>query len=316
VNSPELLTSLELCPRKAHYSRSYEPWKLQPVEMVRRCLRVALCAPVAKERPFGEVAGDEMMQLASDRGVDIDTENHRINRVYDTVLNHAALSDILVSAIRKPADKPWLVPSNLRHWQSACYLSPDGNTLRRIVLVSHWSDERRDSEARSWFSQGEMAHYNLPMQMVVLLIGQMRSGLRRGPWCRGFLHPRNKVLRFRKKSRSTSETFNDKWEEIKREDHDEISREKWLESMLRDDVLPEVCFRVDLPVPGEVLRQRILQMTLRKLERLDQMTEKPEANLSSCDWPTPCPFLRCCHSIPEREPSEKNGFVPLLPVAP
>jgi len=270
--------------------------------MVSQSLRVALTA--SGEPPWGEIAGSEVMQLAEDRGLDCDAD-----RVYEGVVNHAALSDVLVSAIRKPIDPPWLLPESLQNWSSACYLAPEGDALRRIVLVSNWNDERHYSECRSWFTMGEIAHYKLPMQMVVLVIGQQRFGKRYGPWTQGFLHPANRTLRFRKKSRSTSEVFNDKWSKVWREDHAEISRETWLESMLRDDVLPEVCFKVDVPVPGEVHIQRILDTAARQLDTLHEMKEKPAVQFSTCDWPVPCMFKKCCHVLPEREPSLKNGFV-------
>jgi hypothetical protein len=244
-----------------------------------------------------------MLQLAEDRGVDTD-----LHRTYPTVIHHAALSDLLVSTIRKPGDASWLTPPNVQGWTSDCFLSPDGNSLRRIVLVSGWSDERHYAECRSWYSLGEMARYELPMQLVVFVIGQQRNGKRSSPWTQGFLHPMNKQLRFRKKSRSTSEVFNDKWEKVYREDHDEIARETWLESMLRDDVLAEVCFRVDIPLPEPRHLLQVRQTMERKLNALREMKEKPDIQFSTCDRP-PCEFKRCCHILPEREPSEKNGFV-------
>jgi len=158
---------------------------------------------------------------------------------------------------------------------------------------------------------GEIAHYNLPMSLIVCVIGQERDGLRSGPFTVGFLHPANHGLRFRKKSRSTSEVFNDKWERIHREDHAEISRETWLNAMLKDDVLREVLFREDIAIPATPHLLRIREMASRKLERLYALKEKPEANLSSCDWPVPCVFRGCCHVIPEREPNQNNGFINL-----
>jgi len=276
--------------------------------MVSEALRVALQAPNEQETAFGEAAGSAMLQLAEDRG--LDTDNYD---VYGSVIHHAALADLIVSAVRKPDDKPWLIPEPVKNWNSSCFLSPDGNTLRRIVLVSHWSDSRHYSECRSWLSLGEVCHYNLPLQMIVAIIGQERNGKRSSAWTKGFLHPRNHQLRFRKKSRATSEVFNDKWEQIWREDHAEITRETWLQAMLTDDILPEVLFRVDIPVPETVHRQRILDLAQSKLDRLERIQETPEPQLSTCDFPTPCQFRRCCHCIPEREPSEKNGFIILAP---
>ena len=306
VSSPSLLTNLETCPRKGYYSRSYASERLPVKEMVSWAIRQALLAPSQPEpQQWGEYAGDQMMQIASDRPLE---EAETLHRTYPCVIHHACLSDLLVSTIRKPADPPWLIPPS-EVWTPDCFLAPDGNSLRRIVLVSHWTDERAESEKRSWYSLGEIAQYNLPMQIVVFVIGQMRNGKRSSPWTTGFLHPQNRQLRFRKKSRSTSETFNDKWEKICREDHAEIDRQTWLNAMLKDYVMNEVVFRVDVPVPGEVQRQQILDTSNRKLERLYGMKEKPEPNLSTCNWPIPCEFRRCCHAEPEREPSEKYGYV-------
>ena len=190
-------------------------------------------------------------------------------------------------------------------------MSPDGSHLRRVALVSHWNDERHYSECRSWYSIGEVCHYNLPMQLIVVVIGQERCGKRSSPWTTGFLHPMNRALRFRKKIRSTLESFNDKWEKVYREDHAEITRETWLNAMLKDDVMPEVCFKLDIPVPDEAQRWRIIDIANKKLERLAEIKGIPEPNLSSCDWPVPCEFRRLCHKVPEGRPSSTNGFIRL-----
>jgi hypothetical protein len=146
--------------------------------------------------------------------------------------------------------------------------------------------------------------------MIVCVIGQQRNGKRISPWVKGFLHPQNKQLRFRKKERAQSEVFNDRWVQIFREDHAEITRETWLASMLKDDVLPEVCFRIDLPTLPELQRNKLRDMAEKKIQTIHSLTETPEQNLSSCEWPVPCVFKRCCWSNPEREPSEKTGYLP------
>ncbi len=308
MSSPALLTDFETCPRKGYFGLSWASQKLSAKEMVTLGLRAALTATEPIDGAFGEVAGAEVLQLAEDRG--LATEEYDI---YSQVMHNAALSDILVSSLRKPTDEPWLIPPTVQGWISDCLMSPDGDYLRRLVLVQHWTDARHYSECRNWFTQGEIAHYRLPMQLIVLVIGQERKARRLSPWTQGFLHPANRQLRFRKKSRSTTEVFNDAWEKIYREDHAEISRETWLNAMLKDDVLPEVCFKVDVPVPETPQLQRIRVMAARKMERLQKMFEKPEANLSSCDWPTPCVFRKLCHRIPEWEPSERNGFIQIVP---
>ena len=302
MSTARLLTNSEKCARKGYWSLKWQAHKLTPVQMIEAALRHALCAKDGA--PWGELAGSEILQLAEDRGMEIDTP-----RLYESVIHHAALADLIATVLRKPGEAPWSIPADKDGWQSDCYLSPDGSTLRRVILVSHWNDERHYSECRSWYSLGEIAAYELPMQMAVFVIGQLRDGKRSSPWTTGFLHPSgNHVLRFRKKSKSTSEVFSEKWQKIYREDHAEISREAWIESMLKDDVLPEVAFPIHLPVPPDLPLRRIRDMMKTKLERLNTLTVTPEASLSVCEWPVKCEFLKLCHTLPEREPQARYGF--------
>ncbi len=310
-STSSLLSNYETCDRKGHWSRSWEPTKLRPTDMVTECLRQALTA--TEGQPWGDYAGSAMLQLAQDRGMDVDTP-----RLYPSVMHHAAIADLMVTAIRKPDETPWQFCPPLPNWTSGCFISPDGKFLRRVVVVSSWSDERHTAECRAWASLGEIAHYELPMQQLVLdqrSLGFDTGGVAvhqetNGP-SRGKYRDLGVAVAsfFRKKNRMTqSETFNDKWEKIYREDHDEISRETWLEAMLKDDVLREVCFREDIPVPPSPHLLRIRQMADKKLDRLYALKEVPEANLSGCDWPVACPYRKLCHVLPEKEPEEKYGF--------
>jgi hypothetical protein len=273
--------------------------------MMQEAIREALLAP---EGDPGEIAGSAMLQLAQDRG--LETETHK---VYDSVIHHANIADLVATLLRKPGEPPWRIPESMDNWIPGCYLSAGGDFLRRVVLVTHWNDERHISECRSWFTLGEQAHYELPMQLAVIILGQQRDGQRiASPWATGFLHPLNHELRFRKRDkgvRQPGNIFGETWQRIHREDHDEISRETWLESMLKDDVLYEVCFREDIPLPNPAHLVRVRDMASTKLERLYGQRGVPEANLSSCDWPIPCPFRKCCHTLPEAQPEEKYGFI-------
>ena len=307
--SASLISSFETCPRKAYWSHWSLP-KLAAKDMLSKGIRAGLMAPVASGEPgssFGEVSGSEVLQQASDRGLDTNVKD-----VYSAVMHLAALSDILVSAVRKVDEKPWLIPEPVQNWTSEAMLSPDGLNLRRIVMVSHWNDDRHYAECKSWATLGEIVHYNLPMQLAILVIGQHRNGRYHGPWTQGFLHPQNHQLRFRKRSagyKQAGNVFNDKWEKVAREDRSEISNEKWLQAMLTDDILRDVCFSVEVLVPPPQQCERIKHLASVKMERLRAMKEVPEAQLTGCHWPIECPFIKLCHSIPERKPSQKQGFV-------
>jgi hypothetical protein len=265
---------------------------------------VLACKELAGEASWGALAGATVMQLAADRGLDT-----TLHEIYPSVVHHSALADILVTTLRKMEDSPWEVPQPVENWKSSAFLSPDGSHLRRVVLVSHWTPEREESEKRSWGCLGECAVYGLPMKLAVLVIGQQRNGKRSSPWCKAFRHPANKGLRFRKKERTKSETFSDRWTQVLREDCADITTEQWLAAMMKDDVLADVGFHLAIPVPETPLRTRILDMMRTKIDHIYALKEKPEGNISSCDWPVSCAFKRCCWGAKETDPSEKNGFI-------
>jgi hypothetical protein len=294
--TPELLTAFEECPRKAFWRRGWERAKLDGNTMLQTAIRAGMLTARAD---FGEAAGEECYGLGSEPG--LETGHYD---VHSEVMHLACIADLVATAIRKPSDLPWKIPEPLASWQPSCFLSPDGTHLRRVALVSAWNDDRHYSECRSWQSLGNVCAYGLPMQMAVIVLGQYREGKRHGPWAKGLRHPANKKLRFRKKH-AIAEGFKSTWQQIWREDYDEITTHDWLQAMLEDGVLQDVCFTVNLAVPEKTARQRILDMAARKLERLAAMTELPDPQLTGCDWPVPCLFRGPCHA--GREP-QKGPF--------
>lgn len=317
MTTPELLTAYETCQKKGALASIWRREKLTTVETLRESLYRVLTAKDTQEPTFGDMAGSEVMEIASSPGIETDTPDK-----YACAMNLACLSDLLVTSLRKKNDPAWMVPEPLQNWKSACLMSPEGDVLRRLLLVSHWNDDRHYSECRSWFTLGEIAAYNLPMQMIVLVIGHERNGRRHSHWTKALRHTIGRTnIRFQRRVGNTSGGFKDSWTEIWREDHDEIDREMWLNAMLKDDVLQKLCFRVDVPVLSPVNRQWILDLADSKLDAMSRDDRKPLLNLSTCDWPVPCQFRKACHSIPEKEPSRAMGFVqiesstPDLPVS-
>jgi hypothetical protein len=153
---------------------------------------------------------------------------------------------------------------------------------------------------------GEMVAYSLPMQLVVAVIGQSRSGKRHSPFTKGLLHPVNKRLRFKKKADKDT-PFKASWLPVWREDHDEISTESWLQSMLTDCVLEDHLFKVDIPLPTKEAQRKIRDLASKKLEEIETADILPDQQMSTCDHPYPCVFRNNCHS--GNSPSGKYGFV-------
>lgn len=304
MSTAVLLTAHETCSRKGYYSARWEAKRMSGTEMLYAGLDVGLSEA---ERPdFGEAAGEHIMGLAEERGLETSAAD-----LYGSVLHHAALCDVVTSAVRKPGEAPWRRPETTADgWVPGCFLSPDGTHLRRVVLVSTWSDDRHYAEIRSWRTWGEIAAYGLPMQQVVCVLGPHWAGRRHSAWTKGLLHPANHQLRFRKRN-AVATGFKETWESIWREDHGEIDRAVWLQSMLTDDVLPELLFTVTVPVPRPETLARIRSLAAQKQVDLLAAQTAPAGNLSTCDWPAPCPFRGCCLAVPELAPRAPT-FLPVL----
>ena len=283
--------------------RTWQRTKLDGNQMLQAALRVGL---TSDRSDFGEAAGEQCYGMGVTPG--LDTPHYD---VHAEVCHLACIADVVTTAIRKASDRPWAIPEpiDLRDrgsgtWQPACFLSPDGLHLRRVVLASSWSDDRHYNECRSWFSLGEVCAYGLPMQQAVIVLGQNRSGKRHSPWTKGLRHPKNKKLRFRKKH-DVSQPFKETWLPVWREDFDDISTREWLQTMLEDGVLKDVCFSVEIAVPEKAARQKILDLAARKLDALAKAAELPDPQFTNCNWPKPCAFRAPCHA--GREP-QKGSF--------
>ena len=303
VDSPTLLTHYEHCQLDGFWSRNWQRAKLEPNEMIQAGLKAAL---TSERKDFGQAGGEHCYQLGADPGLDSKQYD-----IHSQVVHLAALADVISHAIRKAAEPPWRLPEPVKlgdgaTWRSAAFLSPNGAFLRRVVLVTSWSDDRHYHEARSFYSLGEVCVYGLPMQQAVIVLGAHKDGRRLGPLSKGLLHPKNRTLRFRKRN-DVGVPFKDSWFSVWREDHNEFSTAEWLDAMLEDGVLQDSCFSVEIPVPEAGARGKIVDLIGKKLDALAAMEEQPEGCLSVCDWPIPCPHRAHCHS--GNQPSGKYGFV-------
>ena len=303
MNSPQLLSADEKCRRLGFWSLDWERGKIDLHELLQAGIHEGM---ITTREDRGNAAGERIMEISASR--EIVSDQHDL---YSQIIHYCAISDIVSTAVRKATEPPWGIPEpvelpNGLAWNSGAFLAPDGLSLRRIVLATSWSDNRHYSEARSWFSLGEVCCLNLPMKEAVIILGAHRDGKRHGYWSKGLRHPVNKKLRFRKKT-DVSVGFKSTWATIFREDYDEISTEEWLSAMLNDGVLPDVCFSVEIPTPERKARQEIVDLAARRLDEMYETKELPSKQLSTCDHPYPCDHRVHCHK--GDEPSGRYGFV-------
>lgn len=295
----ELLNDYESCPRKAFWGRQWEYGKLTPTDFLQHGVRAGLTEP--KGTDFGQAAGESLYELASTKQLDTKQMD-----VHSEIVHLSAISEIVTCALRKSGDAPWKSPDPILSWNPTCYLSPSGNFLRRVIFTSNWSDDKHYSFCRSWQTLGPVCHYNIPIQLAIIVLGNRRDGKYHSFWSHGLRHPQNRKLRFRKRT-DVRIPFKETWQEVWREDFDDIPTADWLQAMHTDGVLEDLCFSITVPVPEPNAKQMILDLARRKLDAVRNMERLPDPNLSSCHWPTPCIYRGPCHR--GDSPNGRYGFI-------
>lgn len=299
-STAESITNLESCLRRALWAESFEPQQLHPTVILRKAIYEGL---LTERDDCGEAAGEHVMELAGDRGFDIDTSVVHVS-LYDTALHYAALADIIVTHLRDNGGK-WSRPEPCDGHIPDCLRDPNG-TLKRIILPSRWDEERQAQELHSWFNFAEMVAYRERMTMEVVILGQSRKARRHSAWSRGHLHPRNRQLRFKRNAHygQRDKPFGENWIPVWREDHDQLTREQWLEAMEADAMFEDLHLSIPIVLPGAANMQRLRDLIARKTERLEKLKGLPEPSYSACHNPiNPCQFQGCCLETPESKPA-------------
>ena len=300
-NTDELLATTETCERAGYWSLDWEKARITPNQLLQAGIKEGL---LSTRTDFGECAGEKVIETASVKELTTDYAN-----VYDQVIHQASLSDVLCHALRKAQDEPWKLPEpttlpNGVAWRPSVFLSPSGQSLRRVVLVSHWDKDRHYSFCRDWSTIGNVCIYQIPMQLAICVLGPSREGKHYGYFSRAYRHPVNRGLRFRKKSEGK---FKSTWEQIFREDFNDISTLDWISAMHSDGVLSDSAFSVTVDVPSKDAQKHVLDLASRKLDKLMSLKEVPDERFTGCSWPVRCPYISPCHS--GMEPNGKYGFV-------
>ena len=294
MNSPSLLNSLESCPKRAQLAQRLERESLTFNQLLARGVDRGVQAEVGDP---GKAASDEVMRLAWSRPLETDKSD-----LLGLAEHAAALAEIIVWCLRTGAS--WVHPTPLKlgseTWEPSCWSIPGG--LRRVVLCDRWDERRALQEMRDWQTL-EGAIYGLPMTIIAVALGAMRDGRRHGPLTKGWLHPKSRELRFKKRDGGG---FDGNWEPVWRERY-EGEREDWIEAMNADGVMTEtfIVHPVD-PWSADEAKQ-IRELAARKLAQARE--ENPLRNSGRCfDAIRPCEYRFPCAYF--REPEIGKGFRP------
>jgi hypothetical protein len=297
VTSAEKLLMLDRCARAAHLAKTWRKGIIHPTAALYAAIEQGLAYQGPED--CGSYAGDTLMTLAVERGLDTDQSD-----LFGLSQHLASLADFVVWMLRADGE-PWYRPEDIKvggeRWESSVFLNKLGTRLRRVILVDRWSLERELAESHDWRTFGETNAYQMPLDQTVLVIGQSRSGRRHGPFTKGWLHPIAKNLRMRKRN---GKGFDGAWLPVFREEW-EGSREQWLDTMTQDGLLEDCIFHATVEVHEQV--KQIRDLAERKLVQIRETVSIPPPSPSQCDDPlSPCEYRDACWSF--QAPSVELGF--------
>lgn len=298
MNNATALNSSDRCARLPYLLQRWRPPAIRPTEALYEAIETGL---TAESDAAWEVAEQTLYDLATTRGLD--------SNQTDVLAEAEHLSSLasFITYVLRP-DGPWKRPDPIplpdgTIWTPGSFLDASETHLRRIVLCSRWDAYRMVEEEHDWRTL-EGSIYGVPMDLVVVVLGQERDGRRHGPLSKGWRHPVSKQLRFRKRDGGD---FDGNWEKIWRERED-FSKEQWLDALADDGVLSDVIQIHNVPVSERAADWK--ELAQAKLERIRKATQPPEESPSMCfSRINPCPFRSACPR--GEEPSESLGFVPI-----
>jgi hypothetical protein len=301
TTTPQLLNADDRCRRLPYLAERWQPPAIHPTEALYEAIEAGLTSPA--EKPW-DTAEQALYDLATTRGLDSAQSD-----LLGEAEHLAALASFIAYLLRP--DGPWKRPEAISLpdgslWHPASFLNPSETHLRRLVLCSRW-DAYRQVEAEHDWRTLEGSIYAVPMDLVIIVLGQQRDGRRHGPLSKGWTHPVSKQLRFRRRDGTG---FDGNWQQVWREKSD-FSKEAWLDALVEDGLLPETV--LIHTVQPEQVNERVA-LAASKLSRIAASVDPPEPQLSRCfNRISPCPFRAACPR--GEEPSESLGFLPLHHIA-
>ena len=290
----EDLELFDRCRRLSAWSRAYLPGRMSPLRALYDCLAHGLTSAEAPEKP----AEERKLQNAASPGLDIEADDH-----YSIALHNSKLAGILTAYLRGN-EGPWVRAKAEGEWEPNCY--EVGDTLRRVVLIDHWSDARKMAEIRSWRTVAETSMLNKPMLLNFLSIGSTAEGRRVSPWARTLKHPRNGGMRFAKRG-AKADGFTDSWIPVWREHHEGMTRE-WLGGMQADGVFDSLVHSIRVPVSPR--REEFAADVLRIGCEIEALPENPPMTRSACYGISPCKWVDVCHAQKASTPVD-FGWIPV-----
>ena len=288
ILSAQSLDSFDRCPRRYAFERQCESRTISPLGLLYAAVESSL-------------TGADPSQSVSDSITDLtarlDVNSGELSPM--SVVRHVGfMAEVISLALRAKfglMKRLAPIPFGEHQWESNLFEAPAGN-LHRIILASHMDDDTLRSYAHSWGTIGELAAFQRPISLTVVIIGSQRGGRRHSAWSKGFLHPIQKVLRFSPRKKDTG--FTENWKQVWREQTD-IKADTWLERMRIDNVLADLV--ISRQVQYRTNDERMIQAKkdmLALIPRMEAAAADEPMRRSSCDelGRGACVFQPVCYS--------------------
>lgn len=287
----DTLEHYDRCPRLTAWNAQYLNFQLSPIRALYSALTTALTTSTPPEQTF--------MDLAINPGVQLEDEN-----AYALAKHYSALVTTLSTYLCADSEPLWTLTAPTSNWTSATF--DCGSSLRRLILIDHFTESRKLAEIRSWRTVAETSIYNKPILLNFLSIGTTKEGRRISPWTRTLAHPRSKQIRFAKKY-NKADGFSENWLPVWRE-HWEGSTLDWLKIMQDDNVFDTLVHSVRVPVSPR--REEILEDIARLGAEIQSLPPNPPMRRSSCYTFSPCRYINICHGSKPLTPADA-GYISL-----
>lgn len=328
------LTAWQQCRRRYLLEQGWLVRRWRPKVLFDACLRegIAKLSMGADADVVAIVAAARarFLSAAADPGLDLPHGRDAYREACDwTAMLGTTLTAIsrLTLLVLHPLSAVRLAPGV--EWQPTA-LADDSGTLHRWLTVDAWDADAIARECHSWYALGDMLAADSPLQLHIVVIGQMRDGRRISPWCRAYLHPMlARELRFQKSNPKGGHMAlaGDKWKPTWLADMPRMTAAAWCDRMAADGVTPSLLLHPSIAQPTDIARQQLLteieEEAWRIVEEEDRAARKGSASggtarrpafpattpgaRASCDGLVPCPWQAACWRAEWDVPVEELG---------
>lgn len=297
------LTHFQGCKRRHLLDWDWTPRRWRPKALFDAILRKAILrlSGGAEALPVIEWAKATLMKIATDPGMDIYGQDpYKIAMdfcaMYETILRTLARQTLLVMKEIPPKCVNSMISWRFNSWDD------ESGTLHRWITCDGFDEADQWREVHSWYSMGDIAVSQRPMQIHMIKIGQIRNGRRASLWCRGWKNPHLPNMKMHFMGRDGKAPKG--WNPVYLADDKRLDPEEWVETMHRERAIETLTKIISLDVPTEQACAHTQgQIILEAMAMHEMVVERQSSPWSSypmsrgaCDFPIPCPYQFACYT--------------------